>query len=413
MHILLLAPYPPYPPRSGGALRIYNLLRGLAQRHHVTCLTFVPDAQALMALEPLRACCRVVTVWGLPRRSTLARTWTTLASPQPDMALRNASPAYRAALRWLLRTQQYDIVQAESIEMAGYGLLAADTSARLVLDQFNAEYVLQQRAALNDLRHPGGARRLLAGGYSLAQWAKLAAYERRMLRAYQQVVTVSAEDRAALLRLLRRDQRAQPPCAISVVPNGVDTAFFAPQPAPALSDAQPPTLVFTGTLDYRPNVDAARWFAAEVLPRIRAVRPEVRVLLVGRTPGPAVRSLHDGTTIIVQGDVPDVRPAIAGAAVYVVPMRIGGGIRLKLLEALAMEAPVVCTSMGAEGVNELRHDEHLLLADTPADFAAAVLRLLADPAEGRRLGSAGRRLAQQHYDWDVIVPRLEASYRAG
>lgn len=402
MKILILAPYPPYPPRGGGALRIYNLIRGLAKRHDLTCLSFAPSAAAVEALAPLREHCCVVTVLGPPPRSLAQRALTTLASALPDMAHRNASAAYQAALADLLAAERFDIVQAESIEMAQFGVRRVGRAAPLiVLDEFNAEYLLQRRAALNDLRRPGSARRLAGGLYSLVQWAKLAAYERRMAQSYDRLLVVSRADRAAI-------QRLWPAADPAIIPNGVDTAYFAPTPASAGS-AQA-SIIFTGTLDYRPNVDAALWFAHEVMPLIKAARPDARLLLVGRSPAPAVLSLHNGHTVEVLGEVPDVRPHIAGAACYIVPMRIGGGVRLKLLEALAMAAPVVSTTMGAEGVDELRDGEQLLIVDAPASFAAAVLRLLDDRQLAARLGQAGRALACGQYDWRAIVPRLDQAY---
>lgn len=415
MRLLLLAPYPPYPPRGGGALRIYNLLIGLAAHHEVCCLTFARDAAAVAALEPLRAHCRVITVPGLLPRSLSRRAWTTLSSPLPDMALRNASPAYAAALRQLLAEQHFDVVQTESIEMAGYGLALRQAppgrAPLLVFDEFNAEYVLQRRAALTDLRWPfASPKQPVSGLYSLVQWWKLAAYERRLLQSYDHILAVSAEDRAALLRL-------HPSARISIVPNGVDTDYFHPaalndeQSNLALRNPTSHTLVFTGTLDFRPNIDAVTWFARTVLPLVRAQRPNARFVVVGRNPAPAVQSLHDGSTVEVLGEVADVRPFISGAAAYVVPMRMGGGVRLKLLEALAMQAPVVSTPMGAEGVEGLRDGEHLLLADTPTAFATAILRLLDKPALGQQLGVAGRALVRAAYDWRTIVPRLEMVYR--
>ncbi len=408
MRILFLCPYPPYPPHSGGMLRMYHLLRGLARRHTVYCLTFASDPAAVAALAPLRDVCGVVTVPGAPARSLLQRTWTTLTAPQPDMALRNASSRYAATLQRLLVSQPFDVVQAESIEMAHYGLaLLQQRSARgqpwLVLDQFNAEYVLQRRAALTDLRQITALRRtlrpLLAGLYSLVQWQKLATYERHLLQAYDHVLAVSTEDRQALHHLAKT-------ASISIIPNGVDTHYFDRS---ALTVTPMPHLVFTGTMDFRPNIDAVTWFVQQVLPLVRVSHPEVRLVVVGRNPAPAIRALHDGVMVDVTGAVADVRPFIAQAAVYVVPMRIGGGIRLKLLEALAMQTPVVSTSMGAEGLIGTRP---LLLADSPSDFAAAVLRLLDDPALRQQLGTDGRRFVQQYYDWEVIVPRLEAVYAA-
>jgi glycosyltransferase involved in cell wall biosynthesis len=206
-----------------------------------------------------------------------------------------------------------------------------------------------------------------------------------------------------------------PKARIGVVPNGVDTDYFS-RAALARERAGPrafagPTLVFSGTLDFRPNVDALIWFAREVLPGLRVRRPDLRLLVVGKRPAPALRQLARAGLLTLTGEVPDARPYIAGATVYIVPMRIGGGVRLKLLEALALSAPVVSTRRGAEGLAGLCGGEHCLLADDPADFAAAVLRLIGDPALGQRLGAAGRALVRERYDWSVVVPRLEAIYQ--
>jgi glycosyltransferase involved in cell wall biosynthesis len=442
--ILILSPYPPYPPHGGGTMRIYQLVRGLAARHDLTCLSFAPDLAAEQALAPLQRVCRVVTVRGPIARGLPRRAWTTLASRLPDMALRNAAPAYANALRALLATEQFDVVQAESIEMAGYLLRVKNDQLRvqnrshplsssdltqnskleafnskLVLDQFNAEYVLQKRAALTSvrvgLRLPGHARDLKAnavgiagGAYSLAQWRKLKRYESLVMRQCDAVVAVAAEDRATLLGLA-------PAATIGVVPNGVDTAYFSRAAMAADRVAtlsfSAPTLVFSGTLDFRPNVDAVTWFVREVLPQVRARRPDARLLVVGKRPAPALRRLADEGALLLTGEVADVRPYLAGAAVYVVPMRIGGGVRLKLLEALALELPTVSTSMGAEGLAGLRAGEHCLVADDAAGFAEATLQLLDEPVLGQTLGAAGRVLACQRYDWEVIVPKLEALYR--
>lgn len=437
MKILFLSPYPPYPPHGGGAMRIYHLICGIAARHEVICLTFAPTEEAERALAPLHALCQLHVVRGPAPRSLRQRAWTTLASPMPDMALRNASQAYADALHALLEAEHVDVVQAESIEMARYLDLArswgrGDVGAyrirpganrirpdrsdgadsipptrirpALVLDEFNAEFVLQRRAFLADAHKP---RRWHAAAYSMAQWLKLAAYERAILRRSDAIIAVSDEDCQTL-------QNLSPMAHIGVVPNGVDTASFSREALirewiGALS-FHAPVLIFSGTLDYRPNVDALTWFADEVLPRIREVYPSVRLLLIGKRPAPAVQRLATDDAIQLIGPVPDVRPYIAGASVYIVPMRVGGGVRFKLLEALSLEAPIVSTRMGAEGIAGLQHGEHCLLADTPDDFAAAVLRLLADEALGRRLGAAGRALVSAQYDWSAIIPRLEALY---
>ncbi|MCS6938772.1 MAG: glycosyltransferase family 4 protein [Roseiflexus sp.] len=417
MKILLLSPYPPYPPRGGGVMRIYQILRGLAQRHTLTCLTFAPDAAAEAALAPLRSLCRVVTVRGPAPRSALRRAWTTFASPLPDMALRNASPAFHAALHDLVARERFDVVQAESIEMAPYlmslsSIDGASSANRpwLVLDQFNAEYVLQKRAALTDLRaaltFSNPVRRGAGGVYSLIQWVKLARYERAVMQTCDVTIVVSEEDRMALERIGGT--------RFVVAPNGVDTAFFS-RAALAHEHRAPlsfavPTLVFSGTLDFRPNVDALAWFVDAVLPQIHDRRSDVCLLAVGKRPALALRRLAEQGRLTLTGEVADVRPYLAGATVYIVPMRIGGGIRLKVLEALAMEAPVVSTSLGVEGIGGLRDGVHCLLADAPQQFAGSILRLLDDPATRRTLGAKGRELACAGYDWETIIPRLEAAY---
>ncbi|NOK59201.1 MAG: glycosyltransferase [Chloroflexi bacterium AL-W] len=397
-------------------MRIYQLLRGLTAHHDVTCLTFVPDKQAEHALQPLHDICRVIGVTGPPPRTLLQRAWTTCTSKQPDMALRNASTAYAHTLRNLLTTRHFDIVQAESIEMADYLFVANQTSqkhhagskkterSRLILDQFNAEFMLQQRAFLTDIKQ---AHRWHAAGYSFVQWHKLWQYERQLLQQCDAVMAVSDEDRHTL-------QKLWPQATIQVVPNGVDTSHFHRQ---ALLQEHagwfslgPPTLVFSGTLDFRPNIDALVWFTREVLPHIRKTIPHIQLLIVGKRPAPVVQQLATDSAIHLVGSVSDTRPYIAGAAIYIVPMRIGGGVRLKLLEALSLETPVVSTHMGAEGVTGLHHGEHCWLADEPPQFAQTVLHVLEDSTLGQQVGAAGRTLVRSHYDWSVIIPKLEMLY---
>jgi glycosyltransferase involved in cell wall biosynthesis len=397
-------------------MRIFQIARGLARHHDLTCLTFAPDASAA-AMPALRAYCRVEVVPGPPQRSLPQRAWTTLASPLPDMALRNASPDYSHALRQLLDREWFDVIQAESIEMAPYLLAVANfyrgaaKRPRLILDQFNAEYLLQKRAALTSLRSalrprsPKLAIRDLAGGiYSLAQWLKLAAFERRAMQGCDAVAAVSEDDAQILATLA-------PTTPIATVPNGVDTSSFDRRQLTMHQKAdQPPTVVFSGTLDFRANVDAITWFVGEVWPLVRARRPTARLLVVGKRPAPALQALAAAGALTLTGEVPDARPYMANAAAYIVPMRIGGGVRLKLLEALALEAPVISTSMGAEGIAGLNNGQHCLLADTPQQFAEATLRLIGDPALGRQLGQQGRLLVQNGYDWQSIIPRMEAIY---
>jgi glycosyltransferase involved in cell wall biosynthesis len=321
------------------------------------------------------------------------RLRTLLTSALPDMALRGKSTLFQQQLALLLDRVPFDVVQAESIEMAQYGALQPKRSPLYVYDAFNAEFVTQRRAFTTDLRQ---LRKLPVAAYSFIQWQKLRAYESRLGLRFDGVLAVSAEDAAIL-------QRVTPSSAIDVVPNGVDTEFFQPQRIPR---SEQPYILFTGTLDYRANVDAVQWFVHEVLPRIHTSRPDMRFVVVGRNPTAAVKELGERRGVEIVGEVPDVRPWFDGAAAYVVPMRIGGGVRLKLLEALAMGQPVVSTPMGAEGIEGLVSGVHALLADKPDQFASQLLSVLGDEQLADRLGHAGRSFVVGRYDWRAIVPRM-------
>jgi len=396
MRILFLTPQLPYPPRQGTAIRNYHLMAGLAARHEIALLSFIEPDQSLAAAEPLRAlCCRLEAI-PTPLRRLSDRLRGLILSSQPDMALRLASPVFTARLAAWLETERFDVVQIEGIEMAPYldTVASAPGQPLIVYDDHNAEYVLQERAFRSDLRQPSRAH---AAAYSFVQWRRLRRYEAAICRRADRVVACSAADATAL-------QRIVPGLLVHVVPNGVDTATYQPQPVPPVA-----SLVFTGKMDFRPNVDAALWLVGDILPRIRQAWPEVTLALVGQRPGPAVARLAREPGVTVTGRVDDVRPYIAGAAVYVAPLRMGGGTRLKLLEAMAMGAAIVSTRLGAEGL-PVEAGRHLLLADDAADFANAVLSLLSDPAQRSALGREAHRLAEAEFDWSRIVPRLEAVY---
>ena len=322
------------------------------------------------------------------------------------MARRLWSPAFVERAANVIATARVQLVQAEGLEIAGIALAAtAHAQPRIsgrqvpvLFNDQNAEWLLQRSAALVDLRQPRRWVRML---YSLAQWQRLRRYEAALVRAAALTTAVSPEDADALSRLAGRPVR--------VVPNGiaVDTWRHVAD-APPEQRVEPNTLLFTGKLDYRPNVDALCWFCTAVLPRVRIQHPAARLLVVGRDPVPAVRALA-GPGVEVVGEVPEIQPYFARAAVYVIPMRMGSGARIKLLEAWAAGVPVVATTAGAAGLAG-RADEHLLVADDPATLATQIGRLLVDPALAQRLAAAGRALVAARYDWSVIRPQLLACY---
>jgi sugar transferase (PEP-CTERM/EpsH1 system associated) len=401
MKLLFLTPQPPYPPNKGTAMRNYGLISGLGARHEIDLLTFA-EANDLRSARssPLAGLCRRIDALPAPRRSTAQRALTTLVSPWPDLALRLWSAPFADRLAAWLRECDYDVVQTEGIEMARYGLLAHRLApgARWMFDDHNAEWLLQRRTYEAERQLRGWS----AGAvYSLIQTWKLKGFERRVCRAADRIMAVSQIDAAAIRQL-------DPTLRVGVAANGIDTTAYRPGAVTSMEYGFP-ALVFSGTMDFRPNVDAALWFATNVLPKIRSTLPETEFVIVGQRPHARLEPLRNRPGIRITGAVDDVRPFIAGAAVCVTPLLMGGGTRLKVLEALALGVPVVSTSMGVDGF-EVEHGREVLIADDPVRFAAEVLRAIGDAGLRRTLTERGRQFVEERYDWSVIVPKMEEAY---
>ena len=410
MRILFLTPQIPFPPRQGTALRNWGLISGLAGRHEIWLLSFdeqLPPGEAGSdtPLPPeLRHACAQVRTFPVPRRTPARRLRTLLTSPLPDMAWRLWSPAFAAQFDEWAREQHFDIIQIEGIELARYPLQSKiqNPKSKIVFDDHNCEYLLQRRAFEADLRNP---KRWHAAAYSLVNWRRLIGFERRMVRAAHATLCVSPQDAEAIRKL---DRAVQP----HVIFNGIDVSRYNDS-APITNHQLPitsPTLVFTGKMDFRWNVDAALWCAHEVLPLVRRQAPNARLLIVGQNPSPRLDPLRADPGITLTGAVEDTRPYIQQADVYVAPLLVGSGTRFKLLEAMSMQRAIVTTSQGCEGF-EVTSGRELVVADSAADFARAVVELLQNPAQRADMGRRARAFVAAHYDWSVIVPGLEAIYR--
>ncbi len=408
MKLLFLTPQLPYPPHQGTSIRNLNVIRGLASRHVIDLLTF--GDRAALGASPLCTYCRRVELANAPTRSLLKRAIETLVSPLPDMARRLDSPALSARLAETLTADHYDVIQLEGIEMAPFwerevkrqnAVASTEAAARprAVFDDHNAEYVLQRTAFEADRKR---AARWHAALYSHLQWQKLAHYERDLCLAVDAVAAVSQKDSAALTAL---DPRIKP----VVIPNGVDVQYYLPSTGVSARPLAEVSTVFTGKMDFRPNVDAAVWFAEEILPSLRHQIPLAHVSFVGQKPSARVRALIALPGVHITGWVADTRPYIADAAVYVVPLRMGGGTRLKVLEAMAMGKAIVSTTLGAEGIDCVPGRD-LLLADEAGEFAQAVAALIQSPERRLELGAHARRLVEDKYDWAKLVPHFEDIY---
>jgi glycosyltransferase involved in cell wall biosynthesis len=397
MKLLLLTPQLPYPPQQGTSLRNFHIIRGLAAEHEITLLSFLEAGQTVQN-SPLTELCRHIETVPAPTRSTAQRLRQLLTTRLPDMAHRLFSPAFANQLRHLLASNHFDVVQVEGIELARYIeiIRVASMESKIVFDAHNAETELQRRNVQTDWRRPN---RWVAAAYSWVQVGRLARFERWACENADWVTAVSETDKRYLHSLLS----PSPHLPISVIPNCIDATEYQTPITPIPFD-----LVFSGKMDYRPNVDAVLWFADEVWPMVRAARPSATWAIVGQKPHPRLGRLREMAGVTVTGWVEDVRPYLAGASLFITPFRVGSGTRLKLIEAMAAGKAIVSTRIGAEGFPVVNGRE-LVLADGAGEMGTAVLRLLDDAAECTRLGTAARQFAAA-YDWRVVIPRFNQIY---
>ncbi len=374
---------------KGGRIRTYQMLRALKRDHHVTYVALdngrAPAEAAALAAE---YCDELVRIpYAEPERRTAAfwRDLTrNLLSPLPYAIAKYHSSDMRSFIERRVAAGTVDLLVCDFLMPAQN--VPDHLSCRTVLFQHNVEASIWRR-------HVEVQTGALARAYFARQCRRMERFEHEQCRRFDLVVAVSEEDAAAF-----RTQYGV--SAVSAVPTGVDTKYFADTD---LSLAKPGKLVFVGAMDWMPNEDGIQWFASEVLPRIRITMPDASLTVVGRNPGSAVRRLADaGSGIDVTGTVPDVRPYLRDAAVVIVPLRVGGGTRLKIYEAMAANRPVVSTTIGAEGL-PLVTGQHLLTADDPGSFADACIRLLQSPADAGRIAAAGGRYVREHFGWDRVA----------
>ena len=380
-----------WPLNMGGRLRSFHTITGLARRHRVTVLTTHGPADDPEGLaRALGGCERVISVphaipkAGTPRfAAALARSWL---SPYPADLWKCRVPALRAHLHRALSAGT-DVCVADFL--VAEPNVPHTGATPTILFEHNVEYMIWKR--LHEVERRPLRRALLA-----VEWRKMRRYEVRACRRARLTIAVSDADRALLAA-------GAPRADIRAIPTGVDTAYFQPNG----TGEKPATLVFTGSMDWYPNEDAILQFIGTTLPEVRRQVPGVTLAVVGRNPSGRLKEIGAAAGIQVTGTVADVRPHVAEAAVYIVPLRIGGGTRLKIFEALAMGKAVVSTTVGAEGL-PIVPGEHYLQADTPADFAVSVVALLGDADRRRALGQAGRRLVETRYSWEQIARQFEA-----
>jgi glycosyltransferase involved in cell wall biosynthesis len=373
----------------------------LARRHNLTAAMLVDDEFDVdECCRAMQAYCREVVMVPNPKGGQrLAKRLLqirSLASTRSFERLRVTLPAMQQSLNQILRTTRFDVVNLEFSFLGSYDLRKAPSGEKLpllVVDSHNIDYDLARQYARS-----GGS--LIRRLYAEANWRKLRREELRTYRDADGVYLCSAADERRLLD-------HAPSARTIVIPNAADVEFYQPRSTDSPADGR--TVLFFGLLSYVPNVDAVSHFVGNIWPHIVAAHPEAHFKIIGGQPPRSLLALA-GPRVELTGFVPDLRPHLAAAAAVVVPLRLGGGTRLKIVEAMAMGKAIVSTTLGAEGI-EATPERDILIADQPATFADAVNRLLAEPALATRIGQAARQLAVQRYAWSSAARTLEGFYR--
>ena len=395
MKILLVSPFLPWPPHDGGRIRILETLRFLSQRHEVSLLANVTSAAESTNVQALSKYCRTIDV-ELIQHGQIARLGRMLKGLLNGRSLiQSYHYNERLALRLtkLTADEDYDIIQIELSFMSEYAEAINPTcKAKKILSTHNIETQRFRR----ELKLSGwNARRavLLAESTLFPNWESIA------FRQFDGVVAVSEADAAWIVK-----NAGQKP--VELAPNGVDTEYFRPR---VDRKATGPSIVFTGLMDYPPNSDAVCWFVREIFPGLRHAYPTLDFTIVGARPTDEVLALEDHDGVIVTGEVPDIRPYVHDVTAFVVPLRSGGGTRLKILQAMALSCPVISTAIGAEGLNVCDGD-NILFAEDTAEFVFQVGKLIESTEFASQIGNKGRELVVAEYDWQNCLAGEEILY---
>ena len=392
MRILWLKTELLHPLDKGGKIRTYNMLKQLKQDHHVTYLTLDDgSASADDRSRALEYCHDLVCIKHSRREKFTPGFYfellLNLVSSQPYAIRKYQSTAMWREIVERERSKSFDVLICDFLAPAANVPETLATPA--LLFQHNVEAMIWKR-------HYETQTNPVKKAYLYGQWLKMLKFERQMCRRFDCVIAVSADDREQM----KQEYGAE---TVFDVPTGVDTDFFRPSGEP---QASAHNIVFTGSMDWLPNDEAIRYFRREIMPLIKKKVPEATLTVVGRNPTPALMELAKADpSLIVTGRVDDVRPYIENSAAYIVPLRIGGGTRLKIFEAMAMERAVVSTTIGAEGL-PLTDGVELLLADEPAAFADAVVHLLTDKPYATELGQRAAAIVRKNYSWRQVTEKF-------
>jgi glycosyltransferase involved in cell wall biosynthesis len=403
MHILFLTQILPYPPTSGPKVKTWHVLRFLSQHgHKITLVSFVRPEE-MEYIEAVKAACS--RVYPIPIKRSLIKDFGYMLRSQitgrPFLVERDDLAEMRSRIQEIVAQDAVDVIHADQLTMAQFALPyahRANGKPILVFDAHNAVWTITERMKQNApfyLRLP-----------LVLETKRIKKYEGMIIQRFDATFAVTELDRQALMEALP-GSRSTHRESITVVPIAVDTD----QIRPVVRQAGSLNILTMGTLYYPPNADGIRWFVGEVFPLIRSKIPDVTLTIIGKNPPADFLKLAEDkkTGIRVTGFVPDLDPYFAESALAVIPVRAGGGMRVRILEAFARAMPVVTTTVGLEGIHA-EHEKDVLVADSPMDFAKAVSRLLRDASLQEQLSTNGRRLVEEKYDWKATLKTVDKVY---
>jgi len=391
---------------TGAKLRDYHFARQLARRFEVTCLAFAEEDAQKAPGDDIASLFQGIELAPRGKNYTPLKLASGLLGRLPVTVLNYTTEAMQNKLRQLLDENDFDAVQFESVHLAQYLPIAraAKSSPIIIYDWHNIESELMYRYSEN------AANRAKAF-YAKATAQRIAALEGKILMQSDAVCVPSTREKELL------GQRWPDSCPVHVIENGVDTAYYNDKALDGAvakagwrtDDIKRDSLIYVGSMDYHANIDAMTHFVANTWPRLHAAHPDLKLKIIGRNPTPAIKALSASRGVTITGGVPDVRPYYQQAVAAIVPLRVGGGTRLKILEAMAANVPVVSSRIGAEGL-DYQPNENILMAENADEFTSAISRIRNEPELRRSLQQNGRKLVQKRYDWSAIGAKLHKCY---
>ena len=396
MNILFVTHSFPYPLDEGIKLMAYQLIKELSAKHKVNLLSLIEnESENKYILELKKYCYKVETVAKVLPKSPAARTLNTFFQSTPFNILQFFSLEFENKLKLMLSEEKYDVIHFNFMNVSYYRNFMPDSIASV--------FCSYDAMSMHFCRNIAGENNALRKFYISRQYKKLMNYEKKMLPKFDRTVVVSPVDRNWFLSLFDNSETKPD---ISVIPIGVDPEYFKP----VFVEEDYPSVIFRGIMNFLPNTDAALYFHNAILPLIEKEIPEIKYYVVGKNPTEQIRTISNGRKVIVTGYVEDIRPYIAKASINVCPMRIGTGMKYKIIEAMVLGIPTVATSFACAGIPELKNGENIVIADTPEDFAKNIVLLLKDKNLRQRISASGRKVVLENYTWSKIASKFENLY---